>query len=55
MDGVAIGTQPAVEPAAATVIAAAGAVRDAADVANYRHWPLEDVSVKLGLTGDELQ
>ena len=50
-----MGTEPAVEPAAAAVVAAAGAVREAAAVANYHQWPLEDASVKLDLTGHELQ
>ena len=42
------------EPAAAAVVAAAGAVKEVAAVANYQHWPLEDAA-KLDLTGDELQ
>ena len=60
-----MGTEPAVEqattavePAAAAVVAAVGAVgavREAAAVANYHQWPQEDASVKLDLTGDQLQ
>ena len=51
MDGVATATEPAMEPAAAAVVAAAGAVREAAVVASYHQWPLKD-AVKLDLTGD---
>ena len=54
-DGVGRAIGPAVEPAAAVVVAAAGAVREAAAVANYQHWHLGDASVKLDLTRDELQ
>ena len=51
-----MGTEPAVEPAAAAVVAAVGAVREAAAVANYyQQWPQEDASIKLDLTGHELQ
>ena len=54
VDGVATATEPAMEPAAAAVVAAAGAVREAAVVASYHQWPLKD-AVTLDLTGDELQ
>ena len=39
----------------AAVAAAVGAVMEAAAVANYLQWPLEDASMKFDLTGDELQ
>ena len=50
-----MGTEPAVEPAAAAVVAAVGAVREAAAVANYHQWHMGDASVKLDLTGHEFQ
>ena len=51
-----MGTEPAVEPATAAVVAAVGVVREAATVANYHQWPpLEYVSIKLDLTGHDLQ
>ena len=39
----------------AAVAAAAGAVTETAAVANFQQWPMEEVSVKLDLTGDDLQ